>query len=226
MSLPQRKRLIVEQIVRDRIATNESIRQGHFARLHPTSVTRITSDLVCQGWLSAYPLSYPTKYFRAGKRAISAYGLSESRSLPLGPQALPTEFGLLEYTSRHAESVLRATSSELTQLYPWYSKNWQATPHCIRRANEKLWLELIRVDLGGPVDHIARKCRDDIETRCVNHHFRALIKERGFCLVLITGSLEKSAEIQRSLRSIDWPEGMSFRLAEFVSLLPLLPRIV
>lgn len=222
--LNSRERGIVERVVRDRIGSNESIQAQFFKSQHPTSVTRVTAKLVQAGWLNAYPLIYPSKYFIPGKRAIAAYGLSASRGLPLGPQSLPTEYALLQYTSKTSESLTRLSGQEVIDKFGWYRGEWLFAPHCLRSEEGKHVLELVRVDLGGPADHIARKCRDDVERRQLDTQFAELLKRGQFALIVITGATEKAAVIKTALDKHIWPSGMRFRLASFMSLIPLLPR--
>lgn len=84
--------------------------------------------------------------------------------------------------------------------------------------------ELVRVDLGGPSDHIARKCHAEIQSRLVVDEFRTLLDQNTFQLVIITGSTEKAAQIDSTLTARQWPRGMQFRIAVFTDLLPLLPE--
>ncbi len=222
--LTTRDREIIEHVVRDRISTNEVIQQRFFEGTHATSVTRATARLCAAGWLAAFPLIYPTKYFVPGKLAASAYGLPLGRTYPLGPQALPSEYALLEYTAANSAQVQRLNPEEIQSRTPWYQPEWMLAPHCERNTGGRTTLELIRVDLGGPADHIARKCRRDIGLRRKAPEFTALIAGGEFSLVLLTGSTNKAAAIQTALDQHLWPEHFSFRIAVFISLIPLLPR--
>jgi hypothetical protein len=222
--LTTRDREIIEHVVRYRISTNEVIQKLFFEGAHATSVTRITARLCSTGWLSAFPLIYPTKYFVPGKLAASAYGLPLARTYPLGPQSLPTEFAVLEYAAANTPHVVRLDLGQIQSLLPWYEEEWFHAPHCKRGSEEKQTLELVRVDLGGPADHIARKCRRDIGLRHKAVKFTHLIANQAFGMAIITGSTQKAAAIQSALKSHHWPENLTFRIAVFVSLIPILPR--
>ena len=222
--LGKRPRRIIEQVVRDRLTTNEAVQELFFDNRHPTSVTRNTARLCATGWLCSFPLIYPTKYFRLGKRAASAFGLTLHATYPLGPQALPTEYAILRYTSSNHHHVQRLTSRELLDLQPWSQPRWLNAPHCIRRESEKSVVELLRVDLGAPADHLARKCQSDINDRYFVDDFRTLLSRGAFQLVVITGSTQKAAQIDAALSAHNWPDGMLFRIAVFTDLIPLLPR--
>jgi len=39
------------------------------------------------------------------------------------------------------------------------------SPHCLDESRDPAVVELIRVDLGGKSDHVARKCHADIQLR-------------------------------------------------------------
>ena len=222
--LSAKQRQLIGQVVRDRVATNESFQQRFFDNSHSTSVTRATAELCSLGWLTSFPLIYPTKYFRLGKRAASAFGMTTHSTLPLGPQALPTEYAVLRYTTTNHHNVRRLTTSEMMTLHPWHKAEWMHSPHCIRSSSDKNTTELIRVDLGGPADYIARKCQAEINARFIADEFRNLLANREFQLVVITGSTEKAAQIDSALTAHHWPLGVLFRIAVFTDLLPLLPR--
>jgi hypothetical protein len=222
--LSARKRRLIAQTVRDRIATNESFQQRFFEGCHPTSVTRATAELCALGWLASFPLIYPTKYFRLGKRAASAFGLTVHSTYPLGPQSLPTEYAVLRYTATNHHNVRRLKTREILTLHPWQKNEWLGAPHCIRRSSKRSITELIRVDLGGPADHIARKCQAEINARFTTDEFRMLLANREFQLVIITCATEKAAQIDTALTAHDWPDGLLFHIAVFTDLLPLLPR--
>ncbi len=223
--LSRRQRKIIEQVVRDRLTTNEAVQRLFFDDRHPTSVTRATAELCALGWLTAFPLVYPTKYFRLGKRAASAFGLTVHSTYPLGPHSLPTEYAVLRYTSSNHTDVRRLMTSEIVRQHPWHKAAWLYAPHCLRSRLDAMDLtELIRVDLGGPADHIARKCQAEINARLTTDAFRALLGERTFQLVVITGSTEKASQIDAALTAHSWPTGLQFRIAVFTDLLPLLPR--
>jgi hypothetical protein len=214
----------VEQVVRDHIATNDSIQRRFFATHHRSTVTRITSQLCATGWLAESLLVYPRKYFLPGPLAVSAYGIPQQRQNPLGPQSLPTEYALLEYTGANATDVTRVTSEELQPRFPWYRLEDLAAPHCLRATGAHRTLELIRVDLGGPADQVARKCRDGIQSRKNAVEFEKLLLSGGFSIVVITATNSKAKAIESALSHHIWPEGLIFRINAFASLISLLPR--
>lgn len=218
------ERRIVEQVIRDHLATNDSIHHRFLADRHRSTVTRITSRLCNSGWLAETLLIYPRKYFLPGPLAVSAYGIPQQRQNPLGPQSLPTEYALLEYTGANAPDVTRVTPEELQPRYPWYRREDATTPHCLRVIENRPMLELIRIDLGGPADLVARKCRDAVLSRKVSVEFEKLVLSRGFSIVIITATSSKAKAIEASLTHHIWPDGLVFRINAFPSLIPLIPR--
>ena len=74
-------------------------------------------------------------------------------------------------------------------------------------------VELLRVDLGGKPDHIARKCAANIQLRLARNGFLPFVQTGGFRLVVITGTTEKAAALRAALDQHLWPEGLSIHLA-------------
>lgn len=215
---------IVEQVVLDHLATNDSIHRRFFATCHRSTVTRTTSRLCDSGWLAEAMLIYPRKYFLPGPLAVSAYGIPQQRQNPLGPQSLPTEYALLEYTGANAADVTRVTPDGLKSRFPWYRPEDMAAPHCMRTTHEQRMLELVRVDLGGPADLVARKCRDAIQARRSAAEFEKLMQSRRFSIVIITATSSKAIAIEAALANHIWPDGLVFRINAFPSLISILPR--
>ena len=153
---------------------------------------------------------------------MQSFGVPTARSLPLGPQALPTEYAILQYATS-AENVERLKRREVSARFDWYQDEWTAAAHCVRATDRTHVLELVRVDLGGPADHVARKCVADFETRSQSPRFQHAVEQSLFRLVIATATADKAAATQLSLHGHLWPDGISFHLAVIPELLPLLP---
>ena len=221
--LSNRDREIVADTVRCHIMTNEILHEHRFPNQRANAVTRVTARLCREEWLSGFPLNYPRKYFVPGKRAVKHHGIDESRSFPLGPQSLPTEYACLEYVFNLQIRRTRITTEEIRRRLPWYAGEWCTSPHCLSVSDDMAILELLRVDLGGPADHVARKCRVDIERRCEQTEFRRFLQEETFRLVVITATTDKAAAIQQSLDRHLWPSELKMHIAVIPALLPLMP---
>ena len=70
-----------------------------------------------------------------------------------------------------------------------------AAPHCIDLADV---LELVRVDLGGPADHVARKCATDHISHCRIRKFLMLHADRCFQLVVLTSTTGKAPAVSHT----------------------------
>jgi hypothetical protein len=218
-----RDRGIIEFTARYRIATKEVLHRLFFDENEPNAVTKVVQRLCDEHWLRKYPLVYPSQYLIPGKRTAQALGLPNARTLPLGPQSLPTEFAILQYATDDAE-VGRLTPDELVVLHPWFRDEWLTATHCLRRSDQMQIVELLRVDLGGPADHVARKCHADIQARTTLPQFETLVNDSLFRVVVVTATTDKAASIQLALQGHLWPAGLRFHFAVVPQLLPLLPR--
>lgn len=222
--LTRRDREILDHVGRRfRITTNEILQRVFFADQQPNAVTKVTSRLCAHKYLTKFPLVYPQSYFRLGERGAATLGLHESRTLPLGPQSLPTEYGVLCYATLRSEPFTRMTADEVQQRFPFFNRVWCDAPHLLRDDQRQPVVELLRVDLGGTADHVARKVFDDVTTRIQSAEFRPLVRDRLFRFVVITTTTEKAAAIQASLKPYRWPEGLAMHLAAVPDLLPLIP---
>ena len=221
--LSKRDRRIIEHVVRYRLGVMETTHRLFFEQQELSAVCKVVGRLCDDQWLRRYPLIYPTQYLTPGKRTAQAFGLPAGRTQPLGPQSLPTEYAVLLYAAG-AKGLKRLLPEEIHQQFGWYDLAWSLAPHCRRHVDGKPLLELLRIDLGGPADHVARKCRSDIELRSTCREFESLVKREAFRLVVISATTEKAAAIQLALRNHLWPAGLKFHLAVIPQLLPLLPR--
>lgn len=217
---------ILEHVLRYRITTNEVIRKRFFrGRQRPNAVAKVTARLCRARLLAKYPLYHPRIYFVLGPVGCQHLGVSTHRSLPLGPQALPTEYAALAYSQLGTARHQRLTRAELRQRYPWLTPALAEFPHCLDESQGTSVLELIRVDLGGKSDHVVRKCLSDLDSRRTLSPFLSLLKQKQFRLVVMTGTPEKATAIQNSLAQHVWPDGFSIHLAIVQDLLQLTARL-
>jgi hypothetical protein len=125
--------------------------------------------------------------------------------MPLGPQSLPQEFALLAFSTLGAKRHLRLNASEVQERWPWLPVPLANAPHCLDQDGV---LELVRVDLGGPADHVARKCAADLAKRCRLPEFQALMAASKFRLVVVTATSGKVSAIKRSLIHHELPSSL------------------
>ena len=220
--ISRRDGLILAHVARNRISTCEVLHQLFFPEQQPNAVTKVTLRLTAAGYLRSFPLYHPRTYFTLGPAGAQRFGLSDGRTRPLGPQSLPLEYGVLSYATRGDRLRQRLIRREIEEYCPDLPDGLYDQPHCINEGHAPPRLEIIRVDLGGRPDHIARKCQADAHAR---HHFdgfRRLLEQERLVVVIVTGTTVKAASIRDALDNHVWPAGLQFRLAVVPDLLPLI----
>jgi len=217
--LARRDQAILDHVGRYRLTTNEVLHHSLFDGCQPNAVTKVTSRLCRGDYLRKFPLCYPRSYFTLGSCATSLLGLPDNRMLPLGPQSLPTEYGVLAFAVRRKSSHVRLTRHELSERFPALPAGLTEQPYCLDENCNVL--ELVRVDLGGAADHVARKCEADVAARRDERPFSILLAEKRFRLVVVTATTEKAAAIQQSLSQRLWPDDLLLHIAVVSDLLTL-----
>lgn len=213
-----RDQQILDHVTRFRLTTLESLQKAVLPELSRNALNKITNRLCARGLLRKYTLVHPTKYFMLGASAARALGVGSQRTAALGPQSLPQEFALLAFATLGTKRHLRLDSSEIQARWPWMSAALVSVPHCIDQAEV---LELIRVDLGGPADHVARKCAADLAKRCRVSEFLPFVAAGQFRLVVITATSGKANAVQRSLNNHSWPRGLQIHFSIVPQLLSI-----
>ena len=221
MTLNARDRRILDQIARYRLTTNAVLRATLFPDAKPNAVVKVTARLVRDGHLQAFPFVGARTYFVLTTSMARRSGVGEDRAAPLGPQALPTEAAVLEYCLAGSRKRHRLTTKELAEKLPWLPAALRVAPHAVDPAGQ---LELLRVDLGAPADHVARKCLADITRRLAVPEGERLVRAGRLRLVVLTPSAEKADAVRRALAAKEWPETLSVHLAVIPDLLHLEAR--
>lgn len=160
------------------------------------AVAKVTARLCATGILTRNVLVPPETYFRLGSHAISTLGLSPRLSEPLGPQSLPTDYATLIYATSGNSRRRRLTTKELDEYMPWLPHDLSQPPYCV---DAKGQLELVRVDLGGSPQHIARKTTQASHDRLDVPQISELAGAGRFQVVVLTTSEEKSKAISKAL---------------------------
>lgn len=151
--LSNRDRRIVDHTIRYRLTTNEVIQDLFLRGRQPNAVTKVTARLCHWGYLGKFPLVPPRSYFLPARRAVQEFGVPVAKTYPLGPQSLPTEYGVLAYAASGGKPLLRLTPAELRRHYPTFPDAWFDAAHCLRaETGSRTLLELVRIDLGGAAD--------------------------------------------------------------------------
>ena len=206
--MQKRDEQILQLTDRFRLGTNMAYRQVLFEKQSLNAVTKVTARLCQQGWLRRYPLIPPEDYFTLGPTAVRSLGYANRRSEPLGSQSLPIDYAVLLYGTHGQRSRLLKT--ELSELYPWLPDELTHTPHC--RSNSGV-LELIRVDLGGSPQHVARKAAADCSARCELDEFHKLVDQQRFQMVILTTTPSKARLIRQAVEAASWNDRVRLHLA-------------
>ncbi len=213
-----RDRLILEHVARYRLTTITAIQRVVLPGISRTAADKITNRLVRAGLLQKHHLLYPMKYIMLSEVSVRNLGLGAHRARPLGSQSLPQDFALLAFATLGPQQHLRLNAAEVKKRCPWLPLALTIAPHCIDQANV---LELVRVDLGGSADHVARKCAADLTERSRIREFLSVVAAGQFRLVVITSTQGKVEAIQRALNHHLWPSGLLIHFAVVPQLLSL-----
>ena len=213
-----RDRLILEHVARYRLTTLAAIQRVVLPGMTRNAVDKIANRMCDAGLLRKHILLYPMKYFVLGDVSVRSLGLGAHRAAPLGSQSLPQEFALLAFATLGSQQHLRLNAAEVKKRCPWLPLSLTVAPHCIDQSNV---LELVRVDLGGPADHVARKCAADLNERIQIPEFLTHVAAGQFRLVVITSTSGKVAAIRRALNHHLWPPGLLVHFSVVPQLLSL-----
>ena len=217
--LKLRDRKIIDHVARYRLTTVEVLRRVELTTLSHNALTKVLNRLCDAEYLRKYTLLHPTRYFVLGDVGANLLGIGVHRAAPLGPQSLPMEYAVVVYAALGKQPRRRLTPAEVLQKYPWFTPTMADAPHCADEPHGVL--ELIRVDLGGPADHVARKCVADVTERRRLREFLALVAKRQFRLVIVTATKEKAAAVRQALDRHDWPTGLLVHYSVVPQLLSL-----
>lgn len=216
---------ILEHVARYRISTGEVLHRLFFDGSRANAVTKVTSRLCEIHFLRRYPLHHPRTYFTLGPDGARRFGLPLSRTRPLGPQSLPIEYGVLSCATRGRRLHPRLTTRELLEVCPGLPDSLRDQACCLDETTSPPQLELIRVDLGGRPDHVARKCHSDIRSRRDIASIQSLLAQGRFQLIVVTGTTAKAASIGEAIDKHDWPNRFEIRMVVVPDLLPLIAGI-
>ena len=206
--MSNRDEKIIQFTDRYRLATNAAFQRLIFDGQSLNAVSKVTARLCRQGWLCRYPLIPPEDYFTLGPAAVRQLGHSLRRSEPLGPQALPIDYAVLLYATHGDRRRLHV--AELQASAPWLPDEFTYVPYC--RTSGGI-LELIRVDLGGSPQHIAKKAATDCSRRLELPEFRQLVDDDKFQLVVLTTTSSKARLIRQAIEGLAWETRTRLHLA-------------
>lgn len=212
---------IVNFVIRYRLATNKAIRSRLLVGRSPNAVAKVTARLCTIGLLTRYMLIPPERYFRLGLKAIRALGLSPRNAEPLGPQSLPVDYATLVYAIQSESPKRRLSPLELNEYLPWLPEELRQSPYCLDADHR---LDLIRVDLGGSPQHVARKVAAAAHDRLDIPELAELAARSQFQIAVLTTSAQKANYIAKALNDMDCADAVRIHLAVIPQLSLLLLR--
>jgi hypothetical protein len=211
-------------VMRYHMTTREVLHRLFFSDAEENAVTKVTSRLVRHGYFNRYELYPPRTYFVLGSLAASLMGISPKKTKEFGPQALIREFATLAYCCLAEQPRKRLMVRELQEHHSCYlQRNLDSSHYYLDNDGQTTRLAHIRVDYGGPPDHIVRKCKQDIDDRYAQESFRQLIDAGGFLVAIVTAREEKAAAIHEALKRHDW-KNTRFRIEVVPDLVHLITR--
>jgi hypothetical protein len=199
---------IIQLTERYRIGTNAAYHRLVFEDQSLNAVSKITARMCRQGWLCRYPLLPPEDYFTPGPLAVKQFGIAARRTEPLGPQALPIDYAVLLFAMHGSRT--RLSTQELNQQFPWLTSDLLYIPYCL--TNQRI-LELIRVDLGGTPNHVARKIASEYAKRAEIPEFRSLVASNKFQVVVLTSTASKARLIRQAVEAMQWDSAVRLHMA-------------
>ena len=189
---------ILEHVARYRMTTPDVLHRLFWENDDGrTAVTKVTSRLTDYGFLNRYDFIHPKSYFVLGPNGTKAFGIPQKRSNALGPQSLCSEHGVLAYCCLREERQERLTVRELQEFNPAYlQKGVESSPYYLHTVDGRTSLTFIRVDGGGSVDHVVRKCKRDYQQRAKVPAFRELVDQGRFAIAVVTGMVPQDAKVK------------------------------
>ncbi|MDZ4848519.1 MAG: hypothetical protein SGI77_04445 [Pirellulaceae bacterium] len=223
--LGKRDRSILSDVIRYRLTTNEFLHSRYFEHLQINAVVKITGRLVRQGWLNAYSLIDRRQYFVPGPKLVKGYGLPISRSRPLGPQSLSTQYAVAKYCFYSGLNLKLVTNEEFKVAFPLLDDQVVGGVNVLDGDGANATLRLVRVDLGGTPEHVAKKCSLDLAARQKIGAFNELVGAKRFVSVVLTASSVKQELIQQAVAKRRWPRGIRFQVFVVPELAQFFPAV-
>jgi hypothetical protein len=223
-----RDRQILDDIIRYRLINNHWILGRYLHGAKPNAAVKLSSRLAREGWITSHKLFQRERYFTAGPRLVRHRGLPVGRMRPLGTQALAVHYSALRYCSVAASVPAGtrlpqiATVEELKQSIPWLPPSFHGRAHVIDNSEGLTQWRLLRVDMGGRPDHVARKVTRDVNALLSLGEFGSLVTAGHFTQVVLCPSREKKRLIEQSLSDRPWPRGIRFQIGVIPELFQLL----
>lgn len=219
----RRDNSILKHIYRMRLSTPEIVHQMYFPDATLNAVSQVMKRHAARRSVNSYPLWGKRIYWTLGSRWIRSHGVSRRRTLPIGEQALPVEYGVLIYCCRNPDGIVRKRllPHELQKPYPWFPDSMLHHPFCLEHGSSTRRLAAIRVEASSSTEHIIEKHLQVLYRWRQVAEFDQLFRDDGFMFVNITPTVEAAERLDHATQQIpDYPPASSFMdLPELVHLI-------
>ena len=204
--LQDRDFAILEHLMTYRVTTRDVLHRLYFSDSDPNAVSKVTTRLNDGGFLTRHELIGSSVYFTLGQAGARMMGAPARSVEALGAQTLFTQMGILSFCCNGVEGRNRLSVSMLVKQHPEIlQKGADATRYVRDGSVTPSILYVVRVDGGGPNDHVIRKIRNDLDVRITNPLINALIQSRRFGVACITYSDQKKAELDFRIQKERFP---------------------
>jgi len=204
--LQDRDFAILEHLMTYRVTTRDVLHRLFFSDSDPNAVSKVTTRLNEGGFLTRHELIGSSVYFTLGQAGARMMGAPARSVEALGAQTLFTQIGILEFCCGAVQRRNRLSVSLLVKQHPEImQKGADATRYVRDGSVTPSVLYVVRVDGGGPNDHVIRKIRNDLDVRIKNPLINSLIQSRRFGVACITYSEQKKSELDFRIQKEGFP---------------------
>jgi len=148
--------------------------------------------------LAAFPLIGRQLYFVHGREGVRQLGLPPRRAEALGPQALTTAFGTLEFCAMNG--FVKLTAGEFRTQFPTLQARGLPASAYFLQTGGVYRVGLVVVDLGAQARRLAKKVQRLILRRDELPPFRSLMLEGAFTVGVVTATDGKARQIRNAMR--------------------------
>jgi len=203
----ERSNEIIWFIVRNLIATNDTLHRELFPDIAKATAQKIIVRLIKKGLLRRWPLHASKSYLRLGPSAIARWQYPESFARRLGPQVLPYQMGCLSLFSKHKPKLERLLPEELSLRLPGFpdTRDLHQWAYYLEDSSVGIRLVSIRVEyrVGGDavINKIAEQLHRYRQHPCINQ----LLDHGRFLVHVVTATAEQEMALWDAAERLSFP---------------------
>ncbi len=197
---------ILEHLMTYRVTTRDVLHRQFFSDSEVNAVSKVTTRLIENGHLAKHEFLANSVYFTLGLLGAKLFGVPARCTLPLGTQSLYTQFGILGYCFGDKSQRTRLRVAKLLEKHPaLLKKGVDPSQYVVDASTTPSLLSFVRVDGGGPNDHVLRKIDADIKCRLAIPLCASLMQSGRFQIACVTFTEEKQKELERKIPAQKFP---------------------